>query len=77
MMSFSNIPSSIRSGDRETALPMFTHTRTCTRAEHRRQGVSQLSHLRHKSHSASMISQRKLADDSEMYFPSGNWERLV
>lgn len=77
MMSFSSIPSSLRSVDRQTALPMaHTHTHTLAR-EHKRRGVSQLSHLRHKSHSASMISQRKLVDVTEMYLPSSNWERLV
>lgn len=35
--------------------------------------VGSLSHLRHKSLSTSMISQRKLVNVSEMFLPSGNW----
>lgn len=75
VMSSPNIPSSIRSVGRQTALLMLTHTHT--HGEHKRRGVSQLSRLHHKSHSASMISQCKLADVSEMFLPSGNWEWLV
>lgn len=69
MMSY--IPSSIPFTERLTAPLTDTHT------EYRRWGVSQLSHLHHKSHSASMISQCKLVDASEMFLLSGNWERLV